>query len=186
MLKPKKTQKGSLLMDWSTALSLAATAAMVAVPGLRTFVHESQRSAVVNTLQLEIRKAARTANEMGQPVSLCASNARGDGCGATGDWSGGWIAFVDADGDGALAPHEKGLRLWSTRNGHPNIAVASAPAVLSFRPFYARPYGGSTQARLTICDRAGAGGSRSIEVDRGGVPRLSDGRATPGGCNARR
>ena len=183
MPQTKKTQKGSLFVDWSTALSLAATAAMFAVPGLRTFVHESQRSAVVNKLQLEIRKAAQTANQTGRTVTLCASNARSDGCGSTNDWSGGWIAFVDADGSGAMETDERGLRLWSTRNGHANIAVAGETPALSFRPFYARPYGGTTPGRLTVCDRAGSGGSRSIEVDRAGVPRLAE--TSSGGCRAR-
>lgn len=186
MASAKRKQGGGLLVDWSTALSLAATTAMVAVPGLRTFVHEAQRSAVVNTLQLEIRKAAQAANELGQTVTMCASNARADGCAEDGNWSRGWIAFVDVDNSGAMEAGEAQLRLWSTSNGHANIAVASVPAALSFRPFYARPYGGATPGRVAVCDREGAGGARGIEVDRAGVPRLAEASAREGGCRARR
>jgi Tfp pilus assembly protein FimT len=178
-----KASRGSLLVDWSTALSVAATAAMVAVPGLKTFVHESQRSAVVNEIQFQVRKAALAANERGQTISLCASALRSEGCADSADWSGGWTAFVDLNGDGAMQAGE--TRLWSTRNEHRNIAVAAAPAVFSFRPFYARPYNhGTTPGQLTVCDREGSGGTRSVVVDRAGIPRLSEARSSAGGCHA--
>lgn len=172
-----------MLVDWSTALSVAATAAMLAVPGLKTFVHESQRSSVVNEIQVSVRKAAQLANERGQTISLCASNRRGDGCADGADWSAGWVAFIDLDSDGALGDGE--ARLWSARNELPNIRVSASPAVFSFRPFYARPYNaGTTSGRLTVCDREGSGGMRSVIVDRAGVPRLSDVGSSKRGCRA--
>lgn len=175
----KQGQKGGLLVDWSTALSFAATAAMFAVPGLKTFVHESQRSAVVNTLQLEIRRAARSANESGKVIALCARSYGGSDCASDANWSRGWIAYLDGNDNGEREPEER--LLWSTTNGHANIVVAAQPAVLSFRPFYARPYAGSTTGRLTVCDRAGSGGLRRVEIDRAGTPRL--GEAHSGGCD---
>lgn len=172
-------QKGGLLVDWSTALSLAATAAMFAVPGLKTFVHESQRSAVVNTLQLEIRRAARSANESGKVIALCARSYGGRECGSDANWSRGWIAYVDANDNGEREAGER--LLWSTTNGHANIVVAAQPTVLSFRPFYSRPYAGSTAGQLTVCDRAGSGGLRRVEIDRAGAPRLAE--VHSGGCD---
>lgn len=166
-------------MDWSTATSLVATTAMVAVPGLRTFVHQSQRSAVVNELQLEVRQAERAANQLGYPVTLCASSADGGRCAAGADWSGGWVAFVDMNGDGEMDAREARLTLWRTRNGHPNIRVSATPATFSFMPFYTRA-GASTTGTIAVCDRQGSGGARTVEVGRGAVPQLSPAR--DGGC----
>ena len=181
-----KTEAGSLLVDWSTALSLAATTAMVAVPGLQTFVHESQRSAVVNQLQLEIRKANDAANAMAQTVTLCASVADGSRCATDSNWSGGWLAFVDVDGDGAMSAGETRLTLWRARSPHPGIGVVAEPATISFRPYYSRPFRGSTEAQVTVWDRAGHGGARTVEVDRAGVPRLSEVRWPTEETHARR
>lgn len=178
---PSRIRKsfGGLLIEWSTATSLIATTAMFAVPGLRTFVHESQRSAVVNDLQLEVRRAQIAANEAGRPVTLCARDASGHGCADDGNWSRGWTAFVDADGDGAMSAAESRHVLWQTRNSHPNIAVTASPAAFSFMPYYAR-MGGSTTGTIDVCDRERNGGARTIRVGGGGVPALSDVRH--GGC----
>jgi type IV fimbrial biogenesis protein FimT len=178
------TQRGSMLMDWSTALSLAATTAMVAVPGLRTFVHESQRSAVVNELQLDVRRAARTANETGQAVTLCAKLARSQRCAEHGNWSDGWIAFVDADGNGRMEAGEARLQLWQRSNPHVGMGVAAEPATITFRPFYARPFLGTTEAQVTVWDRAGHGGARTVAVDGSGVPVLSEVRWPAGAGDA--
>lgn len=185
-MQKTKTEGGSLLVDWSTALSLAATTAMVAVPGLQTFVHESQRSAVVNQLQLEIRRANEASNALAQTVTLCASAADGRRCAADGNWSAGWLAFVDLDGDGAMSPGETRLKLWHARNREPGIGVVAEPATISFRPYYSRPFLGTTEAQVTVWDREGHGGARTVEVDRAGVPRLSEVRWPTGDTHARR
>lgn len=184
MLRPGN--RGSLLVDWSTALSITATAAMVAVPGLRTFVHESQRSAVVNELQLDVRRAARAANELGRSVTLCARSTRGARCAGDGNWSNGWIAFVDADADGVMAANEAQLQLWQQGNPHPGMGVAAQPAVITFRPYYAAPFLGTTEAQVTVWDPEGYGGARTVAVGRGGVPQLSEVRFPPKGYDARR
>lgn len=174
--------RGSILVDWSTAVSLAATAAMVTVPGLRTFVHESQRSAVVNELQAEIRQAATSANQLGQTVTLCATDAAGRHCAGAGDWSQGWLAFVDANGDGAMQDGE--ARLWRTPNTERNIAVHATPAAFSFRPYYKRPFETTEPGHLVICDRKGHGGQRAIEINAAGVPRLGAVASSKPGCHA--
>ena len=166
----KGSQRGSLIVDWSTGLSLAASV-LLAVPGLRTFVHESQRAAVVNELQLELRRAARAADQLGQTVTLCGMAADGR-CAASGDWSSGWVAFIDVDGDGAMGERETRLELWRLRSDQPQIAVNANPRAFSFRPFYAAvALGASTSGHFTVCDRAGHGGSRTLDVRRG-TPEL--------------
>lgn len=178
-----RRSQGNLLVDWSTALSIGATAAMVAVPGLRDFVHESQRSAVVNEIQLDVRRAARIANASGRAVTLCALHVSGSRCDDRGDWNRGWLAYVDADGDGALDAGER--RLWQTRNRHQGMGVAAAPAVIVFRPYYVPPYLGTTAAEVTVWDRAGHGGARTVGVGPGGVPQLSPVRFPPQARRAR-
>jgi len=179
----KKRSRGGLLVDWSTALSVAATTAMVAVPGLRNFVHESQRAAVVNELQVDVRRAARVANDTGRVVTLCAMHRSGQSCDERGDWNRGWLAFVDANGNGVMEPRER--RLWQTRNPQAGMGVAASPTVLTFRPYYIAPYLGSTEGEITVWDRAGFGGARTVGIGPGGVTQLSEVRFPPKGYRAR-
>ena len=179
-----KVSRGSMLVDWSTALSLATTAAMITVPGLRTFVHESQRSAVVNELQHEIRQAAAQANQLGETITLCASDAAGERCADEGNWSRGWLAFVDLNGDGLMQDDEVKLRLWRTPNTETNIAVTAAPAAFSFRPYYKRPFEATAPGSLTVCDREGHGGRRAIQINSAGVARLGAVQSSKRGCHA--
>lgn len=171
-----------MLVDWSTAASLAATAAMFAVPGLQTFIHESQRCAVVNQLQRDMRLAATKASQLGQTVTLCASAAGSERCAKSGDWSGGWLAFVDMNGDGAMQKDETRLRLWKSVNERTNIAVTASAGAFSFRPYFARPYLGTEPGRVVVCDRERHGGSRVVEIDRAGAPHL--GATGSRGCDA--
>lgn len=181
--------RGSILLDWSTALSLSMTTAMVAVPGLRTFVHESQRSVVVNELQLQFRQAAASASRMGQTITVCASHdgqscAQMDEVAGSKDWSAGWISFVDLDGDGVMQADEASLRMTRTANDQPNIVVTGTHAAFSFRPYYTRPYAGTEPGRVTVCDREVHGGSRAVILDRNGKGRLGPVTKAKRGCDA--
>ena len=178
-----RADRGSILVDWSTAASIAATALMVGVPGLKTFIHESQRCGVVNQLQQEMRLAATKASQFGQTVTLCAVASGGERCAGEADWSHGWMAFVDFNRDGAMQDDEAPMRIWRTANTHANIAVSASRPSFSFHPYFARPYLGTEPGRMVVCDRKGHGGRRVIEVDRGGAPRL--GETADGGCDAR-
>lgn len=157
-------------------LALVALAAIV-LPGLRTFLHEAQRSAVVNEIQLGIRSAGEAANQLGKTVTLCAAAAGGAQCADDGNWSSGWLAFVDLDANGSMDTHERRLRLWQRRNGHSDIAVAASPATLSFHPYYARALVPARLGTVTVCDRSGIAPARRIEIDRAGLPNLA---AAPG------
>jgi type IV fimbrial biogenesis protein FimT len=180
-MRTRREYRGSMLVDWSTAASLVAAAAMFAVPGLQTFIHESQRCAVVNQLQRDMRLAATKASQLGQTVTLCASAADSERCAGHGDWSGGWIAFVDMNGDGTMQKDESRLRLWKSVNDQANIVVTASAESFSFRPYFARPYLGTEPGQVVVCDREGHGGSRVVEIDRAGAPRLgAEGR----NCNA--
>jgi Tfp pilus assembly protein FimT len=163
---------GHLLVDWSAGLGFAATALMFAVPGLKTFVHETHRSAVVNDLQLTIRQATSAANQTAQAVVMCAASADGARCAEDENWSGGWVAFVDVNANGEMDGPEQRLVLSSTRNSHAHVAVVAAPATLTFQPFYAQRPVEST-AHIVVCDRLGRDGGRRVDIDRAGVPSVS-------------
>lgn len=181
-MRGMRGSRGSILVDWSTAASLAATALMVGVPGLRTFIHESQRCAVVNQLQQEMRLATTKASQLGQTVTVCATAAGSERCAGHADWSGGWMAFVDMNGDGEMQKDEANLRLWRTANTQENIVVAASAPAFSFRPYFARPYLGTEPGHVVVCDRKGHGGSRKIEIDRAGALRLGETGGSP--CHA--
>lgn len=163
-------QGGSFGFEASTALSLAASL-VLALPGLREFVHESHRSAVVNALQLDLRRASSAAGQLGRAVSLCGRDASGQRCAAGTDWSRGWLAFVDADGDGAMGVREESLVLWAVENSHPDLRLTASDAVIALVPPWS-PLAPAGAREVTVCDLSGHGGGRTVALGHGSVPSL--------------
>lgn len=163
-------QRGSFGFEASTALSLAASL-VLALPGLREFVHESHRSAVVNALQLDLRRASSTAGQIGRAVSLCGRDRSGQRCAPGTDWSRGWLAFVDADGDGAMDGREEKLVLWAVENSHPDLRLTASGAVIAMVPPWS-PLAPADARQITVCDLSGHAAGRTVALGRGSVPSL--------------
>ncbi len=113
------------------------------------------------------------------PISLCASK---DGTDCIGNWSEGWLAFVDKDNDGIVDSDEDRLRTWdplpsryamdSNEFSSPNVmtfvrSVASSSGVFAFC------YDSSIQGASTVII-----GKYSIQLgkdsDEDGVPEMGD------------
>jgi type IV fimbrial biogenesis protein FimT len=108
--------------------------------------------------------ARSEAVKRGAIVSLCPSADQAS-CGGT-DWSGGWIAFVNPNGDATVDAGEVILRVWEALSGTPTF---TGPEVIGYRPT-GQPEGGETQfdyalGTHTHCVLINAVGRPHIEKD---------------------
>lgn len=91
--------KGFTLMEMMMVLTIGALLMTVAVPSFRTFTQNSKLTKQVNLLAASVSMARGEAAKRGARVVLCQSNdpaaAEPDCDGTAGDWSNGWVAFVD-------------------------------------------------------------------------------------------
>lgn len=84
-------------------LSIAAILLAVAAPSFRTFVRNAELQSASNDLLVALTLARSEAVKRGWPVTVCKSaNATDDDpdCDPSATWEGGWVIFVNFNGDG--------------------------------------------------------------------------------------
>ena len=91
--------KGFTLIEMMMVLTIAALLMTVAVPSFRTFTQNSKLTKQVNLLAASVSMARGEAAKRGARVVMCQSDnptASSPACdGTAGNWSKGWVAFVD-------------------------------------------------------------------------------------------
>jgi type IV fimbrial biogenesis protein FimT len=166
-----KTQ-GFTLIEALTCLAVASVLACIAGPACADFVSRSHAAAARATLLASITQAVRHSALTGSEVVLC-PGAAARGCIATSDWSGGWIAYADIDGNRERGNWETLVDAALPLAGGVHLFTSTGRKRLVFQPL-----GGNagSNATFTLCDRRGATRAISLVLSNGG--RLRAGRPT--------
>lgn len=90
-----KKNSGFTLIELMITLAIVGILLMVGVPSLKTFMQSNMLVASTNELLSALHVARSEAIKLNTRVSICDSS-NGTSCGLTGDWSNGWIVFIDA------------------------------------------------------------------------------------------
>lgn len=172
------THRGFTLVEVVTLLAIAGILMAVAVPAATDAVARSHastaRAALLSSLSTAIGHAASTGTE----VVLCPAAQRD--CANTMDWSAGWIAFADLDGNRRRAPGEPLVH--EAPALHETVRLRSTTGR---RRLVVQPNGGNAGSNVTftLCDRRGA--SRAVTLVLANHGRLRAGeptRAAAAGC----
>lgn len=159
---------GFSLLDIVIATAIALILFGIAIPSVTHAVSRvrsaSAQTAIVGTLF----DALRTATVLGQEVVVCP--APGAQCAGGEDWSRGWIAFVDLDGNRLRSPNEPLLR----RERALSRDVRLQGTVGRPRIVY-QPNGSNAGSNLsfTLCDRRGAAYAVGLVLSNGGRLRTA-------------
>ena len=101
MQRSRLQQLGFSLLELMIALAIAAILLAMAMPSLQSFAGDSEMSAANNQLVYSLQTARSEAIKRSAAVGLCPSaNSLADEPTCGGDYTKGWIVFVDADGNG--------------------------------------------------------------------------------------
>lgn len=162
----KHRAAGFSTLDFTNSLSALALLFSAGVSGVYNFVADLDRADVVNQMITGLRLARTAANQYSMVVTLCPS-ADGRGCSRSGDWSTGWVAFIDKNRDGDMDPDERRAVIAKGLNPPSGVRVASDWDRLSFSPGEPVPQG---EAAATLCvrDSRGPAQSRVIWIDSRG------------------
>src|SRR5687768_17503929 len=88
---------GLTLLEMLVALAILGIMAAVGVPSLMDTVNRMAVTSAARTISSSLSLARSEAVKRGADVSICPS-ADGTDC-ESDNWAGGWIVFVDANGD---------------------------------------------------------------------------------------
>lgn len=85
-------------------VAIVAIVATIALPSFNEMILQSRLSAQANELVAGVSLARTAAIETNSGGGLCPANASQSGCG--GSWQNGWLAWADANGNGAADADE--------------------------------------------------------------------------------
>jgi type IV fimbrial biogenesis protein FimT len=166
---------GYTLGELLITMSIVGILASVAVPGMQNVVLNNRRVSVSNDMAYSIQLARSEAITRNQRVIVCASE-NGSTCASASDWTDGWIAFNDANGDKAPGGTGESILLHSTGTGGITITPVTFTDSFTYRP-NGRVMGASVAAstgEFVFCDRRGADHARVLSIRASGRPILSE------------
>ncbi|SFD84561.1 GspH/FimT family pseudopilin [Nitrosomonas sp. Nm166] len=97
---------GVTLIELLVALSVLSILLAVGVPSFGQFTVNTRLNSYTNTLFSHISLARSEAIKRNARVAICKS-ADGSSCASSGDWSQGWVIFVDLDNSASIGSGEQ-------------------------------------------------------------------------------
>jgi type IV fimbrial biogenesis protein FimT len=149
-----RAQSGFTLIELMVTLSVLSILILVAAPAFRDTMMNVRMSANVNDLMSDLALARSEAVKRGVPVRLCRSQGTGTNCsggGANGDWSVGWIVFVDDNDNQTRNGAELVLRKREAVQTGTTVDLVPADRDLPYRPTGVTNVS-ATSPTFTLCD----------------------------------
>lgn len=113
---------GITLIELVVALAIALILIAASAPSFRTVMTNARISAHANELISALNLARSEAVKRGRRVVLCKSG-NGTACATSGDWSQGWIVFVDMDNNASVdaASGDSVIRVYQALDGNDTL-----------------------------------------------------------------
>lgn len=124
---PRNRVCGFTLIELLVTLAVISIIAGIATPSFIEMVRNSRARSAATELAGLVNYTRSEAIKRSSSITLCKSSNPDDAspaCAGSGDWSKGWIVFIDTDNDGTIDAGETILRV-----GHPGggtVAISSA------------------------------------------------------------
>ena len=169
--------RGFTLIEAVIVLAVGGILVGAAVPAWSGAVENARSSSVKADLLATLTRAISHAAMAGSEVVLCPGDS--GGCRSTTDWSGGWIAYADIDGNRQRSANETLLQAEPALPGNVHLRSTVGRTRLVFQP-----NGGNAGSNVTftLCDGRGAARATTLVLANDG--RLRTGKATVTGAEA--
>lgn len=169
--------RGFTLVELMVTVAIVAILAAIAYPSFESTMRSNRVATATNELQASISLVRSEAIRNPNGAALCTSQA---GTACDGEWSDGWLVWVDSDGDGQLDSGERVVRFSQsnpslTISGTSTAGLAEAKRIRFDQRGRLRSDDGSTR---TITIRPASCGTnqpyvRKVVVGTSGQPRVT-------------
>lgn len=168
--------QGFTLVECMVCLAVACLLAAVAIPAYSRVQTKAQLTFLKSELTNAIAQSTRTSIATASYVVLCPG---GNSCSEGSDWSQGWLAFVDTDGDRSRASSEPLLLHHGDLPKGFRIVTPAGRSSLLFNKKGATP---GSNTIFTICHVSKRAQAQSLVIANSG--RLRQQPATPDAAEA--
>jgi type IV fimbrial biogenesis protein FimT len=162
-----RTSSGLTLVELLAAIGIAALLMVSVTPFIRGLLLDARMTDAVNALVHAVHLARQEAHQDLRDVVICRS-ITGSSCEPPGNWSSGWIAFINQDRDDPPQV-DAGETVLQVTQQPAVAAITSNRRAYALRPFPLR----ATNGTVVFCDKRGAARARAVIVSYTGRPRAS-------------
>jgi type IV fimbrial biogenesis protein FimT len=141
--RPPRSGRGFTLIELVVTIAVVAILTMIALPNFADTIRSNRATTIANEFNTALAVARSEAVKRNRDVRFCAS----DGATCTGTWAGGWLTWVDANGNNAPSADEI-------------VSYASGPTAAAFPITEAAS---ATQVTFTSRGRAAAAAAFAIQ-----------------------
>jgi len=171
-------QSGLTLIELLVVLAIAAIITTTAVPSFQSFIQNNRMSTTVHKFVSSLNLARSEAVKRGERITMCKSS-NASTCTNGGDWSQGWIVFVDANDNGQreaanedLIRAQNGLSGSTTISGQDDVENYVSYAGNGFAQLITGSTLDTTKSTLIFCDSRQFGdNARAIIISTTGSVR---------------
>jgi type IV fimbrial biogenesis protein FimT len=162
---------GFTLIEAMIVLAVASLLLCIAVPACASLLARSRAAATRAALLASLTQAIQHAAVTGSEVVLCPAD--GQDCRNSWDWSGGWIAYADIDGDRRHDPGETLLHAEPALPGAVRLLTSKGRKRLVFQP-----NGGNAGSNVTFTLCYGRGAASAVTLVLANSGQLRAGKPT--------
>ncbi len=171
--------RGFTMVELIVTVTVLAIVLSLGVPGLQSITARNRTATQTNELIGGLTFARNEATRRAAPVTICRTSAPSacDGsapgcvCGGAGDWTAGWLVFVDPGAPGVVNAGETVLRVHDAADGQSSI-VGSGGSFGTHVSFNALGFNTAGVGTLTLCDSRGAQAAQAVVVSPTGRTSL--------------
>lgn len=169
--------RGITLVECLVTMAVVVALAGIAAPAYSSAQARTHVALLQSELVDAIAHATRMSVVTGSHVVLCAG---GEACSNSSDWSEGWMAFIDIDGDRTRGSTEPALLHRSRLAANYRVISSAGRPSVVFNMKGATPGSNTT---FTICDVAGRTQAQSLVIANSGrLRKLTAGQANADAC----
>ena len=163
--------KGFTIIELMATVALAAVVLVIGVPSFSATVANNRMISPLNEFVSAITLARIEAISRRADITMCKSNSGQTDCDTSGDWSQGWIIFIDdnqdgtadaSDGDGNVDANETILQVHSELHG--NLSLVGSANVANLVIVDSRGFARNYSGDFTLCDTRGADEARGLMI----------------------
>jgi len=167
--------RGVTLIELLVAMSVLTILLAVGVPSFSQFTANTRLNSYANTMFSHLTLARSEAIKRNARVVICKS-PDGSTCTNSGDWSQGWVVFVDLNNNGSISGGEQIITTMpALSTGFSFCGNAPVGNYISYDALgMTKLTGGAFQAgTIKLCSAAPAGNGRSIILSGSGRSRIT-------------